>query len=1338
MFLQRYAHVVLDAVLGSYVKNIDPAALQISVWNGQIEVEAVELQPDAFPLPGHVRLAKGTLRRLRIDLPWTNLAGQPIRVDIQDVSLLLRVGAADAHAQEQATPDERRHKRQTLQRKRAAVDAVEKATAFSERTQQTQPPHRSWTQSFLFKLLAKLLDNVQLHVQHLHLRLEDAVSEPGRPYALGMTLEAIIAKSADEGWNYTMVGRAQDGGAFIRKKMDVNKLGVYWSLPLVPVPPDALKDAEAFATLMRSSFAAGKASEPAPLTPLFKQSDYIVHPLTVSMKLTVNDGDAKLPITHQELSERVLSRLGTPWLVETIDAIGDEAWSEFLDMMPKLAGERKYTLGFVFSEAWSVARDLTEEEDEIPSVQQFKEALSSCMQWSLEEVDRVEHCIVKYREAVVHVMEEKSTYIDAQASIDQISTSLHRQQYMSALSLISFLTVKRRQARYLVLRPKRVRVEDNPRAWWRYAVNAVLLDVRERLAHVDWEALEQKRQQRNRYKDLYLVLEHGTTFAATLVPPELRLLPKEMARTELDDLEFGMEVQELIRLRRAVRKCIADKEKEKEVLSKLQRQRESELKGEGGGSQGSEVPASSRLWSYATWLTGAGTTQGGSSGQDTTSRRGGDMRVEDVKWSDQDTKDLYEAIDFHPVEDDNESKVSDSGEIEDAAVRKKRMAQEHQHILYRFQLTLCKASFGLSLEDVPADLSGLTLREGANNAALLKSTSSSYLTASLDDVEIQFLVNVTFTSTADRSLLLSLLSPDMSSVLSTLISAAAALVSNLDQAPIRVPEFYVENLLETTHTLAFYAMQHYLHHGLRSWYSIMGSVDFLGNPIGLVSTLGTGVKDFFYTPAQMLLEDENGLRIDNLRTGMTKGSKSLLRNTAVGIFHTTGKITETLGKGIALLAMDEQYNVQRQRASTRQIKKINDLGDAIAEGSKGLVGGVWDGIKGVVAAPVRGAEQDGAGGFVVGIGKGVAGLIVKPTAGFLDLLTSLSRGAKTSAESLDGTDRNAFDTVTRFRLPRRICSDGVLVSYSEREARGYAVLLLTSLDATDDYVYHVDYGIEPHRGLLLLTDKRLICLSGKTGQKLWEVALDSTLEVIVEGATLKIGQSTSPSRSYNIECDNEVAATNFRVAVDSARVDVSATRYLLLNLEKSQEESRIISSGRFGSGATGLMNNDEDRTDLHVLMENVQDTTVTGLSNDDLRSQPLRSVRVEVCHLQNKDAHANVPNRAIDKLLSFSVFQIQVYGGPYQWTVFRRFSEFRELCTKLEAAGYLLDGLPPLPPRTFLPSTRAPVAKHRQEVLNMFLQAAIMHSVISRSAAMLDFLTREAGEEQGTKIFKWM
>lgn len=64
-----------------------------------------------------------------------------------------------------------------------------------------------------------------------------------------------------------------------------------------------------------------------------------------------------------------------------------------------------------------------------------------------------------------------------------------------------------------------------------------------------------------------------------------------------------------------------------------------------------------------------------------------------------------------------------------------------------------------------------------------------------------------------------------------------------------------------------------------------------------------------------------------------------------------------------------------------------------------------------------------------------------------------------------------------------------------------------------------------------------------------------------------------------------------------------------------------------------------------------------------------------------------------DRLLSFTVFQIQVYGGPYQWTVYRRFSEFRDFHAELEDAGYTMESLPPLPQRTFLPSTRAAVVR---------------------------------------------
>ncbi|KAI9895236.1 hypothetical protein PsorP6_019416 [Peronosclerospora sorghi] len=71
---------VLDAVLGSYVKDIDPDALQISVWIGKIEVEDVEFQRDAFPLPNQMRLVKGTLRLLRIDLPSTKMSMNPFEL----------------------------------------------------------------------------------------------------------------------------------------------------------------------------------------------------------------------------------------------------------------------------------------------------------------------------------------------------------------------------------------------------------------------------------------------------------------------------------------------------------------------------------------------------------------------------------------------------------------------------------------------------------------------------------------------------------------------------------------------------------------------------------------------------------------------------------------------------------------------------------------------------------------------------------------------------------------------------------------------------------------------------------------------------------------------------------------------------------------------------------------------------------------------------------------------------------------------------------------------------------------------------------------------------------
>ena len=64
----------------------------------------------------------------------------------------------------------------------------------------------------------------------------------------------------------------------------------------------------------------------------------------------------------------------------------------------------------------------------------------------------------------------------------------------------------------------------------------------------------------------------------------------------------------------------------------------------------------------------------------------------------------------------------------------------------------------------------------------------------------------------------------MSAILKTVISAAAALVTNLDRAPIEVPEFHAENVFETKHALYYFILQHYIKNALGGIYKVSISV----------------------------------------------------------------------------------------------------------------------------------------------------------------------------------------------------------------------------------------------------------------------------------------------------------------------------------------------------------------------------------------------------------------------------------------------------------------------------------------------------------------------------------
>lgn len=77
-----------------------------------------------------------------------------------------------------------------------------------------------------------------------------------------------------------------------------------------------------------------------------------------------------------------------------------------------------------------------------------------------------------------------------------------------------------------------------------------------------------------------------------------------------------------------------------------------------------------------------------------------------------------------------------------------------------------------------------------------------------------------------------------------------------------------------------------------------GSLNIIGNPVGLFQNISTGVQDLFMKPKEGFVKGplEGGL-------GIMKGASSLIKNTMSGAFNSVNKIAGSLSSGISALCM---------------------------------------------------------------------------------------------------------------------------------------------------------------------------------------------------------------------------------------------------------------------------------------------------------------------------------------------------------------------------------------------------------------------------------------------------
>ncbi|XP_047359322.1 vacuolar protein sorting-associated protein 13 isoform X3 [Vespa velutina] len=296
-------------------------------------------------------------------------------------------------------------------------------------------------------------------------------------------------------------------------------------------------------------------------------------------------------------------------------------------------------------------------------------------------------------------------------------------------------------------------------------------------------------------------------------------------------------------------------------------------------------------------------------------------------------------------------------------------------------------------------------------------------------------------------------------VLNVLLQGIGVTLTDINDIVFKLAYFERDYTFMTNKQLISEATTHYVGQAIKQAYVLVLGLDVIGNPYGLVVGTMKGIEDLFYEPFQGAIQGPG-----EFAEGLYLGVRSMLGHTVGGMAGAVSKITGAMGKGIAALTFDKDYQRKRQEQLNKQPANLQE---GLARSGKGLIMGVVDGVTGVVMKPISGAKEEGVEGFFKGFGKGVVGLVTRPTAGVVDFASG-SFGAVRRAAELN-------EEAKRVRPPRFLQPDSLVRPYIRDEADGNKILIELEKGKyanTDIYFYHIYIN----KDVLLLTDKRIAYL----------------------------------------------------------------------------------------------------------------------------------------------------------------------------------------------------------------------------------------------------------------------
>ncbi|GAA5925213.1 hypothetical protein JCM10213_008734 [Rhodosporidiobolus nylandii] len=326
------------------------------------------------------------------------------------------------------------------------------------------------------------------------------------------------------------------------------------------------------------------------------------------------------------------------------------------------------------------------------------------------------------------------------------------------------------------------------------------------------------------------------------------------------------------------------------------------------------------------------------------------------------------------------------------------------------------------------------------------------------------------------------------------INALTMALGNVNDAPVRLNALVIENVRLSLPVLQERLTVHYGNEFFGQLYRVLGSADFLGNPVGLFTNVSSGVADFFVQPYDSVMMNGN----KDLGIGIARGAGSLAKNVVFGVSDSLAKVSGSIGKGLSAATLDKQYQSQRRMRQFRNKPKHALYG--VTAGATSFVTSVASGFEGLATKPLEGAETGGAAGFFKGVGKGLVGAVTKPAVGIFDLANNITEGIRNTTTVFDQSG------IDRVRLPRFTASDGVLRPYSEREALGQNWLknVENGKFFSETYVAHLDLPSSEDTLVVILTTTRILLVKINKLRVGWDVPIGDLGSITLESSGIAL------------------------------------------------------------------------------------------------------------------------------------------------------------------------------------------------------------------------------------------